>query len=360
MMKNIFGKRILSGILVSLAFLALTVAEEAAADTQEYRIVIEAVPDGNITVVRNQGGSLHLGSVVTLPSTTRWPAFTAAKWGKPGTVVATAVNAIHILVDIEDGRGRTVSILPKGTFAPAAGEKAFYLTDIPPGRDLFGAWAPPVGSTVIFRGNASKDEKPKAGVTTSTVEIIVAPQRTPWYVEFENRPGGRITAWTDSGPRLLGRIVRPLAGCGRFGGTRFQRTGRIRANHPGVVDVSTSPEGIIGGFQILPLEHAASPEMDSAWKLSQWLIVAPENGTFTGREPLFSSGFVTGPAAGEKLWDLWSTYGRRSLVLARISGGPWEWMPEATGRNDTALEKITHLRIYFPSTREPLKAADTW
>jgi hypothetical protein len=217
-----------------------------------------------------------------------------------------------------------------------------------------------VGSTVTFGKNTSKNEKSKTEVTTSIVEIMVAWQQTPWYVEFENRPGGRITAWTDSGPRLLGRIVRPLAGCGRFGGTQFQRTGRIRANHPGVIDVSTSPEGIIGGFQILPLEHAASPEMDSAWKLSQWLIVAPEKGAFTGREPLFSSGFVTGPAAGEKLWDLWSTYGRRSLVLARIGGGPWEWMPEATGRDDTALEKITHLRIYFPSTREPLKAADTW
>ncbi|MGC9371781.1 MAG: hypothetical protein ACP5DY_00515 [Thermovirgaceae bacterium] len=357
-MKRLFKKLAISGIIMGLAVWASTGCGGATTGAGGYRILIEAVPGGSVVVVREQGEVLKLGSVLSLPSTTRWPAFTASKWGKPGTVVATAVNAVHILVDIENGRGKTVSILPKDSFAPAAGENTFYLTDIPPGRGLFGAWAPTVGSRVIFRENVPVKEG-RNKTTGPSVEIIVTPEANPWFVEIENRPGGRIIAWTNEGPQLLGRVVRPLAGCGRFGGTQFQRTGRIRANHPGVIDVCTSPEGVIGGFQILPLEHASSPEMETAWKLSQWLIVAPEKGTFTGTKPLFSSGFVPGPAAGEKLWDLWSTYGRRSLVLVRENGGPWQWMPRATGRNDTALERVTHLRLYFPSTGEPQKAAGT-
>lgn len=352
-MKGLYKKLMISIFITGLAVLAFTCCSGAATGAGGYRLLIEAFPGGSVMVVRDNAEVLKLGSVLSLPSTTRWPAFTASKWGKPGTVVATAVNALHILVDIKNGQGETVSILPKGSFAPAAGENTYYLTDIPPGRGLFGAWAPTVGSRVIFR----EDEPSGNGMTGPSVEIIVPPEATPWFVEIENRPGGRIIAWTNEGPQLLGRVVRPLAGCGRFGGTQFQRTGRIRANHPGVIDISTSPEGMIGGFQILPSEHATSPEMKNAWKLSQWLIVAPEKGTFTGKKPLFSSGFVPGPAAGEKLWDLWSTYGRRSLVLVRENGGPWRWMPRATGRNDTALERVTHLRLYFPSTKEPLKAA---
>ncbi|MGC9490130.1 MAG: hypothetical protein ACP5CD_02735 [Thermovirgaceae bacterium] len=354
-MKRLYKKLLISAFIMVVAVVTSTGYGGATTGGGGYHLLIEAFPGGSIMVVGGHDEVLKLGSVLSLPSTTRWPAFTASKWGKPGTVVATAVNALHILVDIKNGQGETVSILPRDSFAPAAGENTYYLTDIPPGRGLFGAWAPTVGSRVIFRENGPAGK----GTTRPSLEIIVPPEATPWFVEIENRPGGRIIAWTNEGAQLLGRVVRPLAGCGRFGGTQFQRTGRIRANHPGVIDISTSPEGMVGGFQILPLEHASSPEMKSAWKLSQWLIVAPEKGTFTGKKPLFSSGFVPGPATGEKLWDLWSTYGRKSLVLVRENGGPWKWMPQATGRDDTALEGVTHLRLYFPSTKEPLKAAGT-
>jgi len=343
-MTGTFRKAAAVFVLLCLSSIVYGETACALAGGAPYRIVLEAFPGGDITVHSEKAGVVRLGKVLSVPSSTRWPAFTASRWGNPGTVVATAVNALHILVDIEKGRGRTVSILPKETFAPASGETAFFLTDIPPGRGIFGAWAPTVGSKVIWE----ESQNPA---------IIVVPEETPWFVEIENRPGGRITAWTGSGPIVLGRVARPVAGCGRFGGTQFQEVGRIRANHPGVIDVSTSREGFVGGFQILPLEHAESPEMSSAWKLSQWLVAAPKPGGFVGRKPLFSSGFVPGPSKEEKLWDVWSTYGRRSLVLARILGGPWQWMPEATGRNDTALKDITHLRLYFPFTEEPQKAA---
>lgn len=356
-MRNVSRRAAFPFIALCLLCIAHAGSAGAVASGDGYRIVLETAVGGSITVFREEPAEpVHLGTVLSLPSSTRWPAFTASRWGIPGTVVASAVNALHILVAIEDGRGRTVSILPSGTYAPASGERAFYLTDIPPGRGPFGAWAPPVGSPVFVREHPAP-EGPALKQGTQSLEIIVSPEATPYFVEIENRPGGRITAWMGGGPLILGRVIRPVAGCGRFGGTQFQDTGRIRANHPGVIDVSTSPEGTVGGFQILPLEHAASPEMSSAWKLSQWLVAAPEAGSFVGSEPLFSSGFVPGPAKDEKLWDLWSTYGRRSLVLVRLDGGPWQWMPEAEGRNDTALQDVTHLRLYYPATREPQKAA---
>lgn len=208
-------------------------------------------------------------------------------------------------------------------------QKFIYFNNHPPGHGIFGAWAPTVGSKV--KPNLNKQYK---GILKEpwVLEIRQEPKVSPYFVEIENRPGGKITLWTREGPSILGRVIKPVSGSGRFQGTLFQDKGRIRANHPGVIDISTSPKGQIGGFQILPLEHAASREMYSAWKLTQWLIVAPYKGKFVGSAPLFSSYFVPGPARGEKLWDLWSTYGRKPLVLVRINGGKWSWMPEAVGK----------------------------
>ena len=51
--------------------------------------------------------------------------------------------------------------------------------------------------------------------------------------------------------------------------------------------------------------------------------------------------------------DLWSTYGRRPLVLCRRNGGTWEHLPAVSGRQDGALKDVTHLRLYFPFWDEP-------
>jgi hypothetical protein len=85
------------------------------------------------------------------------------------------------------------------------------------------------------------------------------------------------------------------------------------------------------------------------------MIIGPSDGRsmMGGTSPLFKGVLVSGPSEGELLWDIWSTYGRRSLILARKNGGPWEKLPEVTGRNDYALKDVTHLKIYFPFTDEP-------
>lgn len=311
-----------------------------------FTVSIICIPGGSITVERSGEPPVIIGRVLSTPDNTRWPSFTASAWGKEGTVVATAVNAIHILLSVEKGRGRTISILPAETVAPAAGPGASIITDMKAGRFLFGAWSPAVGSRVTGT-NGSLDGE--------TLHIFMIPSENPYFLEIENRPGGRVTAWYESGPRLIARVIRPVAGSGRFEGTLFQERGRIRANHPGVIDISTSPEGVVGGFQIIPLEHASSTEMQGAWKMTQWMIVASSSGgkALKGTKPMFSGGLEPGPGKGEYLWDLWSTYGRKPLALVRVGGGNWTMMPEATGRQDHALEGITHLRLYFPFTGEP-------
>lgn len=347
-------------LLVAVSFPRITPPAAAFSLSQDvldeyFTITVELNPGGEITAQRKDGPMTVLGRVKALPVNSRWPSFTASAWGREQSVVASAVNAIHILLSVENGKGRTISLLPEETIAPAAGPGAAIVTDIRAGRALFAAWAPPVGSRVIFQrsdGSTYKaGDRPREG---DVMKITAEPLPCPYFVEVENRPGGRVTAWSGDGPKVLGRVIRPLGGTGRFDGTIFQDIGRIRANHPGVIDVCTSPEGLVGGFQIIPLEHAFSHEMLGAWKMTQWMIIGPAMGKsdLKGAEPLFTGGLLPGPSRSEVLWDLWSTYGRRSLVLARLKGGPWTKIPALSGRQDHALEDITHLRIYYPFTRE--------
>lgn len=328
-----------------------------------FTIEIDCTPGGSITAHHAASGPVYLGSVTYVPASTRYPSFTASQWGKPWTVVASAVNAIHILVASDSGGGRTFSLLPSGTIAPAAGEGNALVTDIAPGHGLFGAWAPPVGSRVSLTGPDGGSWDGRGSFPQNGRLSIETPgTHTTVFVDIENRPGGRVVIWQNGmRPEIAARVVRPLGGSGRFLGTVFQECGRIRANHPGVIDISTSADGITGGFQILPLEHAASPEMHYAWDLTQWLIVGPLKGAglLRGSVPLFSGELVPGVHKGEDLWDLWSTYGRKPLVLARLEGGPWEQMPVSEGRNDDGLKKITHIRIYYPFIMEPGGQSET-
>jgi hypothetical protein len=189
-----------------------------------------------------------------------------------------------------------------------------------------------------------------------TLVFKVYEEDVPYMVDFENRPGGRVLAWGRGAPGVIARVIRPLGGVGRFEGTMFQWRSRLRANHAGVIDISTSDYGTVGGFQIIPWDHALkSKEMQGAWGATQWMIIAPSDGKsmLGGAAPLFDGGLVPGPSRGERLWDLWSTYGRKSLALVRIDGGGWTMFPDASGKSDDALKRVTHIRIYFPQSAEP-------
>ena len=324
-----------------------------------YRIAIPLILGENAVATLPDGKTFSLGQVSGLPTTTRWPGYTASKWAPPGSVAASAVNAVHLTMSVEKDKGRTMSILPRHTVAPAAGDKAFLTLDAPAGTGFFGGWAPPVGTPVLVQkqdGTIVPLEKRGLPAAGETLLFDVKELERPYLIDIENRPGGRVLGWYDSGPKLLARVIRPVKGVGRFGGTEFQEAGRIRANHSGVIDVSTTPRNVVGGFQILPFFHSKSQEMGSAWQLTQWLIIAsPTDRPLPGTAPLFSSNLVPGSQMTDTLWDIWSTYGRKSLVLCRKKGGPWEKLPEAGGKDDFALGDVTHLRIYSPFTEEPQK-----
>ncbi|MGI6442240.1 MAG: hypothetical protein ACOXZX_00115 [Synergistaceae bacterium] len=310
-----------------------------------------------IAIYKNEQYSI--GKVHALPTTTRYPSYTASAWGTPGHVCATAVNAIHMLVSIENGRGRTLSIIPRETIAPAAGAGASIIVTSKAGYGPFGSWAPKVGTQVLIQKKGSTSEK-ILSLNTIPQEGDILILRTknvplPYMAEIENHPGGRVFLWDKDGYTVVAKVIKPVGGVGRFEGTLFQRICALRANHSGVIDVSTSNYGDIGGFQIIPWEHAiSSKEMQSVWDLTQWLVIGHKDGKskLGGTYPLFKLGFTTGPSSDERLWDIWSTYGRKSLILFRFNGGKWQKTSSITGRNDKALKNVTHIRLYFPFQEE--------
>ena len=317
----------------------------------ELRIPCEV--GGSVAAVMPNGESLTLGRVLMTPSRTNHPAYTASKWATPSTVCATAVNAVHLLVNVEDGRGRIISLVPAVTVAPAAAPGAYFSLDMPAGTGVFGGFAPLTGSKVSILRDGQESPLTDTPQNGDTLIIRTALPENPavYMVDIENRPGGRVIAHTQKGPQVVARVVRRIAGVGRFGGTVYQNVGRIRASHSGVIDVSTSRRDEVGGLQIMPLKHAlTSHEMLNAWSLTQWMILAPLPGNpdLEGTSPLFKSALVPGPQLNDKLPDLWSQYGRKPLVLCRRDGGNWESLPEISGKVDDGLSDVTHLRIYFP------------
>lgn len=357
--------------LISLVFISLAAGPARAFEPAEGELLFEIripVTVGAEATAKDRYGNEHnIGEVLAVPSTSRYPSYSASAWGQPGHVCASAVNAVHLLVAVEktkDGAtfsGRTISVIPKETIAPAAGVNAAFVLAAQASEGIFGAWAPPVGTEVRIQAADGSlrhlyDGLPKKGEVL--VMCVYESSSLPYFVEIENRPGGRVTAWDKSGYYNVARVIRGVSGTGRFEGTLFQRGSRLRANHTGVIDFSTGGRGKMGGFQIIPWDHALfSKEMQGAWDMTQWMILGSIDGKspLAGHFPLFDEGLVPGPSEEELMWDLWSSYGRRSLILVRLDGGEWQFMPIVSGRNDDGLRSVTHLRIYYPITGEPLK-----
>jgi hypothetical protein len=159
------------------------------------------------------------------------------------------------------------------------------------------------------------------------------PERPVHYLDFENLFGGRITlTYRDGETCEVGRVLRPVTGVGRFEGTTYAAPGRIRANHAGVIDISTSPYGAVGGFQIVPWGHANDPEMDYVRTNHQWMVVGPTDlseGDGKGLFPLFSGllypSYETVP---ERPAPLAESYLASAQVLAQLDGSAeWELLP---------------------------------
>ncbi|MCF0248107.1 MAG: hypothetical protein HUJ86_05800, partial [Synergistes sp.] len=88
-----------ASVLCAVLFFVLSPAE--AAEKNIFTISVPFKVGAEVTVTTPDGKSRSVAEVKALPEKTRWPSYTASAWSTPGTVCASAVNAIHMLVSSE-------------------------------------------------------------------------------------------------------------------------------------------------------------------------------------------------------------------------------------------------------------------
>jgi hypothetical protein len=367
---------------ILLALLACALTPAAAADTPvagEHEILrIRLLNDcgGEIAASRDQGVTWSLlGHVLRYTTAVNTSGYTASKWVPAGRVAATAVNAIHLNVGLNtsEDRGIIFSILPRQLLAPPKEYRSFLspdssiYTDIPAGEGIFGGGCAPFVGNPLYLRRAGGDLVPVADgylprQGDEIVILVLRPDRYPISAEFENREGGSICLrYPDGSQTQLGYVVRPVRGVGRFEGALYTGVGRIRANHAGVIDISTSPVGDLGAFQIIPFGHSLSPEMHLAWERTQWMIVGPlaeDTPLWEGLMPLFYQHLRPDYLPGDLYAPDWeSRLLARFLVDVETDRG---WGPMPVRRlapdssaplpdwADQALGEVTRVRILFP------------
>lgn len=333
--------------------------------------------NGDIAGSRDGGKTWQpLGHVLYYTEKVTDQGYTASKWAPSSAISATAVNAIHIRTgyNAKDDKGIVFSILPKemttelGRRLQSFSSPDAIITDIPGGTGIFGGhWAPILGNPIALQQTDGTltplpdKYRPKRG-DIFVIRVLQAVD-SPKEIDFENRFGGFITVigWDDS-EKVIGQVLKPVEGVGRFWGTQYTDVGRLRANHNGVIDISVAPMGQVGGIQIIPREHAMSPEMTRARTMTQWMVVGPldaRDPSWEGVAPLFL-GYLQ-PSWSADDWNASDWRDRvlsRTLVQVRMNNGPWQPMPTFSldpNLNkpmpewaNTALQDMTHLRILLP------------
>jgi hypothetical protein len=337
-----------------------------------YRLKIENKVGGTIDVSKDKGKSWVLIGKVLYPTEKINPnGYSASQWMGPGRVVAVAVNAIHIKVGAANESRTIFSILPKNFLKPPHMYRSYLspdssiYTDIPAAEGIFGAgYSPFVGNPVMLGSKGqtllpiTQDYRPKVG---DTLYILVErPVNYPKEIIFENRFGGQITIKYFSGEeKVIGEVLRPVSGVGRFEGSIYADPGRIRANHAGVIDISASPLGSLGGFQIVPPLHAQ--EMTYVRKMTQWMVIGPPNvvdPSIEGEAPFFKYFIQPNYSAGDlESRNWWEKLLGHFLVEVKYAGkDKWRPMPiYALNRSfplpswaDSVFDNISHFRILFP------------
>jgi len=284
-------------------------SENAAATVEIARVRLNNVKNGVIEGSRDEGKTWSpIGHILVPVIKTNPKGYNASKYGPQGTVVATAVNAIHLKAgqNKPENRGIIWSLAPmaedaagKNSLQSEVSPQSAAFTDMPGGTGLFGGPFTPFVGNPIFLDNDKNNNLtplpdnyvPKLG--DSWVLQVRRPARYPREIVFENRFGGLITIkYPGEDPKPIGQVLRPVVGVGRFVGSYFSEVGRLRANHNGVIDISTSPRGTVGSFQIVPANHAQSPETHYIRELTQWMVVGPISAldpSWEGTAPLYGA-----------------------------------------------------------------------
>lgn len=343
-----------------LVFLFVLLFGTTVNATEIYRIKLENKVDGRIGASYNQGVTWEsIGRVVYPTDQANEIGYSAAKWVKPGQVAASAVNAIHIKVGSYEASRTIFSLLPKEFITPPTDYKSYLspdasiYTSMSAGKVIFGSGlAPFIGNQVLV--NDLPLEEGYIPALGDLLTIIVArPSNYPKEILFENKKGGNVTIEYFSGEKkIIAKVRQPVLGVGRFYGSQFIEPGRIRANHAGVICVSTSPRREFGGFQIIPADHADN--LGYVVGKAQWLIASPLEGgaTLEGQAPLFA-GFI------QPRYDQEDYLGRFLVEVKYIDSDKWQPMPVyeinkfylnrgLPNWTNSALKKVRAIRIFFP------------
>ncbi len=344
------------------------------------RVRLHNIKNGEIEGSRDEGRTWSVIGHILIPcARVNVLGFNASKYGGQGTIVATAVNALHLKSgqNQKEGRGIIWSLAPlaetqagKNSLQQEIAPQSAAYTDMPGGTGLFGGPFTPFVGNPLFLDNDRNNVLlplpegyvPKLG--DSWVWQVRRPKRYPREIIFENRFGGLITIqYRGEEPRVIGTVLRPVVGIGRFVGSFFADAGRLRANHEGVIDISTSPRGAVGSFQIVPANHAMSEETHYIRELTQWMVVGPVSATdpsYENTAPLFAR-FLR-PRFEEGDWRNPDTIeglaGRFYFDIQLRGKSTWQPMPPfwilankpLPNWANTALENVGKIRINFPFT----------
>lgn len=350
------AKPITAFLFLVFVFISSSFSAEEMADS--YRIYIENKTGGQIMV-----GDKVVGKVLVPVSSVNEGGYTASEWVSAGEIAATAVNAIHIKT--KDKRS-IFSLLPK-KFLKNPKHYNSYLnkasslyTDLKINTSIFGGgFSPCVGNKVLVNGKTME-----AGYVPRTGDqfmvLVERPRQYPTELVFENKYQGKVyLQYKDGSRKVVAFVFRPVAGVGRFAGTRYLNPGRIRANHAGVIDISTSVEGGVGGFQIIPASHAQSPEMRAVKYMNQWMVVGPSDlfgKSLEGAAPLFR--YYLKPQYNEDdiFADDWEARLLGHFLVEVNIGGRWQPVPifsmypgeDLPAEANTFLKDVLEIRILFP------------
>lgn len=341
-------------ILVFTLFLFIKTSY-ANEETELFRLRIVNRYSGDIEVSLDRGENwVKLGKVERPALSYNPDAFRASGYISNGMVCATAVNAIHIKVgdsgkdpiNTPEKSGRTISIIPRGT-DPSIEPNSRILTNIEGGTLIFREWSPFVGNKVFLESEEGLKQI-SDNYTPSIGDIliipVIAPTSIPREILFENRVDGYVyLSYSDTERQPVAKVLRAVRGTGRFGGTLFAYPSTVRANHPGVIDISTStvfggeyseaPLEEAGGFQIIPNRHANTPELKGVWTATQWMILGPiDDNLLEGRFPLFRGIIRPG-------YTVEGRFGTSNV---------WARLPVLKGVNNYGLSDLKEFRIVIP------------
>lgn len=344
-------------LLSTLLILILSLSTSYANNEVElFRLRVVNDYSGPIEVSLDKGNSWIALGRVDRPAVTYNPdAFRASGYIEIGVVSASAVNAIHITVgkgeadpiNTPEKSGRTISIIPRGTDTSTEPNSRI-LTNIEGGTLIFREWSPFVGNKVFLAKEEELSPIPDNYVPSigdRLVILVTAPSIMPKEILFENRVDGNVyICYSETEREVVAKVVRAVKGTGRFGGTLFALPSSVRANHPGVIDISTS--GVFGGeytdatieeaggFQIIPNRHANTPELKGVWTAAQWMILSPIDENFLeGAFPLFRGLIRPGYTVEGRFGD----------------SNIWMKLPVIKGLNNTALANMREFKIILPT-----------